>query len=49
MKRSLRGHGRKKVLFGSNHPTWPAKVCLEEFDSLHLDTETEALFLYQNA
>src|SRR2546426_8471024 len=45
----LRGHGRKKVLFGSNHPAWPAKECLEDFETLDLDTETEALFLYKNA
>ena len=45
----LRGHGRKKVLFGSNHPAWPAKTCLEDFDSLGLDTETAELFLHGNA
>ena len=45
----LRAHGRKKVLFGSNHPAWPAKDCLEDFASLGLDQETVALFLYENA
>ncbi|TMB51637.1 MAG: amidohydrolase [Deltaproteobacteria bacterium] len=45
----LRGHGRRKVLFGSNHPAWPASACLEELDTLGLDTETERLFLYENA
>lgn len=45
----LRGNGRRKVLFGSNHPFWPAKDCLEDFDSLGLDAETEALFLRDNA
>ena len=45
----LRGHGRKKVLFGSNHPAWPARVCLEGLESLALDAETEALFLHGNA
>src|SRR5206468_11592144 len=39
----LRGHGRRKVLFGSNHPAWPASACLEELDTLGLDTETERL------
>ena len=33
----MRGHGRKKVLFGSNHPAWPAKKCLENFSALGLD------------
>jgi len=45
----LRGHGRRKVLFGSNHPAWPASACLEELDTLGLDAETERLFLYENA
>jgi hypothetical protein len=45
----LKGHGRKKVLFGSNHPAWPATVCLEDFDSLGLDVETTRLFLHENA
>src|SRR2546423_3025598 len=25
----LQGHGRHKVLFGSNHPAWPASDCLQ--------------------
>jgi len=45
----LQGHGRRKVLFGSNHPAWPAAVCLEDLPSLALDRETEALFLHENA
>jgi predicted TIM-barrel fold metal-dependent hydrolase len=45
----LRSHGRKKVLFGSNHPAWPAHVCLAELSSLGLDPEAEALFLRGNA
>jgi len=45
----LRGHGRRKVLFGSNHPAWPAKDCMDGLDTLALDAETEALFLHQNA
>jgi predicted TIM-barrel fold metal-dependent hydrolase len=44
----LRGHGRNKVLFGSNHPAWPAADCLEGFEKLQLDAKTEALFLYEN-
>jgi len=37
------------VLFGSNHPAWPAAECLEELDSLELDEETSAAFLRDNA
>jgi predicted TIM-barrel fold metal-dependent hydrolase len=45
----LRGHGRRKVLFGSNHPAWPAADCLADLDSLALDGETTELFLHGNA
>jgi predicted TIM-barrel fold metal-dependent hydrolase len=45
----LRHHGRHKVLFGSNYPAWPAKDCLEGFDSLGLDEATARLFLHDNA
>lgn len=45
----LRGHGRHKVLFGSNHPAWPAADCLAELDMLSLDEETTRLFLHDNA
>jgi hypothetical protein len=45
----LRGHGRRKVLFGSNHPAWPAAQCLADLPALQLDPETTASFLYENA
>jgi uncharacterized protein len=45
----LRGHGRGKVLFGSNHPAWPAARCLEDFATLELDPDAAALFLHGNA
>jgi uncharacterized protein len=45
----LRGHGRRKVLFGSNHPAWPAADCLRDLASLELDEETTSLFLHGNA
>jgi predicted TIM-barrel fold metal-dependent hydrolase len=45
----LRHHGRGKVLFGSNYPSWPAKDCLEGVDSLELDEATARLFLHDNA
>ncbi len=45
----LRGHGRRKVLFGSNHPAWPASQCLADLAALGLDAETTELFLHGNA
>ncbi len=45
----LGSHGRRKVLFGSNHPAWPPQACLEGLDTLGLDAETEELFLHENA
>ena len=45
----LRGHGRSRVLFGTNWPMLSASRCLERIDDLDLDTETTALFLGGNA
>jgi uncharacterized protein len=45
----LRGHGRRKVLFGSNHPFWPAADCLAGLDDLGLDERTARAFLHDNA
>jgi predicted TIM-barrel fold metal-dependent hydrolase len=45
----LRGHGRHKVLFGSNQPAWPAPDCLAGLDDLSLDDATRAAFLRDNA
>ena len=44
----MRDRGRKKVLFGSNHPAWPAKKCLEDFNALGLDESAERCFLFEN-
>ena len=45
----LRGHGRRKVMFGTNYPMiLPAKA-LEGFDALGLDEEAKSLFLSGNA
>jgi len=41
--------GRKKVLFGSNHPMLPPALCLPEVEKLDLDTEARSLFLGGNA
>ena len=45
----MRGHGRHKVLFGSNYPMLTPARALEGLDSLELDPETLALFLAGNA
>ncbi|MBI5114866.1 amidohydrolase [Candidatus Poribacteria bacterium] len=45
----LKGHGRKKVLFGTNYPMLTAARCLEGIDELKLEEETENLFLHGNA
>lgn len=47
--RFLRGHGREKVLFGSNYPMITPRRCLEHLDALELDDETRAAFLGENA
>ena len=45
----LRGHGRTKVLFGSNFPMILPGDCLAQVDALGLDAEARALFLGGNA
>lgn len=45
----LRGHGRRKVLFGSNFPMVSPLDCLNQLDELGLDEETRRLFLGDNA
>ena len=45
----LRGHGRRKVLFGTNYPMLLHPRCLEGFEELGLDEEAERLFLSENA
>ncbi|MCC7383367.1 MAG: amidohydrolase family protein, partial [Deltaproteobacteria bacterium] len=45
----LRAHGRKKVLFGSNHPMVSPADCLAQIDALGLDDEARRLFLGDNA
>ena len=45
----MRGHGRSKVLFGTNYPMiMPAKA-LENLESLELGDEVQHLFLGENA
>lgn len=45
----MRGHGRTKVLFGSNFPMITPAECLEHVDALGLGDEARALFLGGNA
>lgn len=45
----MKRHGRKKVLFGSNHPMIPPQACTEQVPGLGLDDEVRRLFLWENA
>jgi predicted TIM-barrel fold metal-dependent hydrolase len=45
----LRGHGRAKLLFGSNYPMLRHGDCLQGLEGLGLDAETRGLFLSGNA
>lgn len=45
----LRGHGRTKVLFGSNFPMITPAECLADVDALGLSDEARGLFLGGNA
>ena len=45
----LRGHGRGKVLFGTNYPMIMPAAALEGLDQLGLDERTLEAFLYGNA
>jgi len=45
----LRGHGRYKVLFGTNYPMIQPAHALAGLDDLELGTESQALFLSGNA
>ena len=45
----MRGHGRAKILFGSNYPMIMPIKALEGLDALGLDDEARALFLGLNA
>jgi predicted TIM-barrel fold metal-dependent hydrolase len=45
----MAGHGRTKVMFGTNWPMMAPKKALEGFDELGLDEEARELFLSGNA
>jgi uncharacterized protein len=45
----MRGSAKHRILFGSNHPFWPAGECLADLDALNLGESTKAAFLAGNA
>ena len=45
----MRANNSHKVLFGSNHPFWPAGECIAGLDQLGLSERATALFLADNA
>jgi predicted TIM-barrel fold metal-dependent hydrolase len=45
----MKGHGRRKVLFGTNYPMLTPGQCLKDIDQLGLDEEGRGLFLRGNA
>ena len=45
----LRGHGRQKVLFGTNFPQLPLEKCVQQVMELALPEAVQAKFLFQNA
>jgi len=49
IKDFIRGHGRHKVLFGSNYPMIMPGQALMALDTLNLDEEAKGLFLSGNA
>jgi uncharacterized protein len=44
----MKGHGRKKILFGTNYPMITPAKALADLSTLNLDDETKALFLGGN-
>lgn len=47
--RYIQGHGRHKILFGTNYPMMTAAKALQGLEQLGLDEEASALFLGGNA
>jgi predicted TIM-barrel fold metal-dependent hydrolase len=45
----MRGNARHRVLFGSNHPFWPAGECIAGLDALDLGEPARTAFLAGNA
>jgi predicted TIM-barrel fold metal-dependent hydrolase len=49
LREYMKGHGRRKVLFGSNYPMVTPADCLAQLDEIGLDEESLRLFLGGNA
>jgi predicted TIM-barrel fold metal-dependent hydrolase len=49
LREYMSGHGRKKVLFGSNFPMLQPAECLAQVNELGLDDEARRMFLGENA
>ena len=47
--RYLRGHGKEKVMFGTNYPMVSAEHALRDLESLELSDDIREMFLWQNA
>ena len=45
----MKGHGQKKVMFGTNYPMLSPSKCLDKLPELELGDEVENSFLFQNA
>jgi uncharacterized protein len=45
----MRGNSRHRILFGSNHPFWPAGECIAGREALDLGGTAKAAFLAGNA
>ena len=45
----MRNNPRHRILFGSNHPFWPAGECVAGLDALDLGDAATAAFLAGNA
>jgi predicted TIM-barrel fold metal-dependent hydrolase len=45
----MKGHGKRKVMFGTNYPMITPAKALEGLDAIGLDEQTKGLFLGENA
>ena len=45
----MRGNKTHRVLFGSNHPFWPAGECIAGLDDIQLGADARSTFLMDNA
>jgi hypothetical protein len=45
----MRGNSKHRILFGSNHPFWPASECIAGLDRLNVGEASQAAFLTDNA